>query len=199
MFWIGCILLVLVCTAEMKPLTKDENENFMDKSKEEPKYWIKKGHIRVSKKQKFKGFKADNKVKLSEKITYDSIKQPNLQKLIPSRAVAKEVTCNHKPEMAELRALDGDRVAVHNTLTISEDITNSKLDKLLNMMTENWDTFKWEKSMLTEIAQTLSYLFSELRQQEKRVKRLNRNVKNSLRILFDGKDINEILNSNKSR
>jgi hypothetical protein len=70
---------------------------------------------------------------------------------------------------------------------------DSKIDKLLNMMSSQWDVFKWENSMLTEIAQTLSYMFNELRVQEKRIKRLNRNVKNSLTILLDGMDVDQIL------
>jgi hypothetical protein len=48
---------------------------------------------------------------------------------------------------------------------------DSKIDKLLNMMSSQWDVFKWENSMLTEIAQTLSYMLNELRVQEKRIKR----------------------------
>ena len=70
---------------------------------------------------------------------------------------------------------------------------DSKIDKLLDMMSSHWDVFKWENSMLTEIAQTLSYMFNELRVQEKRIKRLNRNVKNSLTILLDGMDVDQIL------
>lgn len=86
------------------------------------------------------------------------------------------------------QSIETEGVSMNNKLTY-----DSKIDKLLNMMSRHWDVFKWENSMLTEIAQTLSYMFNELRVQEKRIKRLNRNVKNSLTILLDGMDVDQIL------
>ncbi|VDH93378.1 Hypothetical predicted protein [Mytilus galloprovincialis] len=98
-----------------------------------------------------------------------------------------------KPGIKQIRV-----IGVNNTLTDkNKDVTNSKLDKILNMMSDNWDVVSWERSMLTEIAQTMSYLFNELRGQEKRIKRLNRNVKNSLKFLLDGKDIGQMLKKRK--
>lgn len=212
--WISFVFLLLVGLSDMKPFDdKSKQGSIMDSKlngglKQKPKYWISKGRIRVSKVKK-----STDKTEVEKTTEKSAFKKPTDETVavkLTSKQVKKdtnladltwksrnEIKCDLQRSKPEVRVLHSDRMAVDNTLTISEDVTNSKLDKLLNMMTENWDTYMWEKSMLTEIAQTLSYLFTELRQQEKHVKRLNRNVRNSLKVLFDGQDINQIL-KNKS-
>lgn len=125
-------------------------------------------------------------INLKEKGTLDK-KQHSLNNRIDVNS--KSGTSTAVKEKHEQRIQTGG-MSMDNINKLTYD---SKIDKLLNMMSSQWDVFKWENSMLTEIAQTLSYMFNELRLQEKRIKRLNRNVKNSLTILLDGMDVDQIL------
>ena len=128
----------------------------------------------------------DHLINLKEKGTLDK-KQQSLNNRIDVNS--KSGTSPAVKEKHEQRIQTGG-MPMDNINKLTYD---SKIDKLLNMMSSHWDVFKWENSMLTEIAQTLSYMFNELRVQEKRIKRLNRNVKNSLTILLDGMDVDQIL------
>lgn len=128
----------------------------------------------------------DHLINLKEKGTLDK-KQRSLNNRIDvnSKSGTSPAVKKKHEQRIQTGGMPTDNI---NTLTY-----DSKIDKLLNMMSSHWDVFKWENSMLTEIAQTLSYMFNELRVQEKRIKRLNRNVKNSLTILLDGMDVDQIL------
>lgn len=64
---------------------------------------------------------------------------------------------------------------------IDAEVINSKIDKVYSLTSQFQDQFKWEQSILSEIAQTQSYVLSEIRGQEHRIRRLNRNLKRTLK------------------
>ena len=72
-------------------------------------------------------------------------------------------------------------VYINNTDDDELAIVNSKLDKLYQLLYNYQKEFKWENSMLTEMAQTQSYVLKNIRGQERRIRRLNRNLKATLR------------------
>lgn len=77
----------------------------------------------------------------------------------------------------ENRPASENEIPNKNHVDLDAVVINSKLDKIYNFVSEFDKQFQWEKSIITEQSQTLNYLFKEIRSQEKRLRRLNRNLK----------------------
>ncbi|XP_033762953.1 uncharacterized protein LOC117344332 [Pecten maximus] len=70
---------------------------------------------------------------------------------------------------------------------IDASVINSKIDKVYHLASQFHEQFRWEKSILSEMAQTQSHVLSEIRDQEQRIRRLNRNLKRTLRFCANQK------------
>lgn len=74
-----------------------------------------------------------------------------------------------------------DKFAYKSQEPIDALVINSKIDKVYHLASQFHEQFRWEKSILSEMAQTQSHVLFEIRSQEQRIRRLNRNLKKTLR------------------
>ncbi|XP_060069592.1 uncharacterized protein LOC132549655 [Ylistrum balloti] len=80
-----------------------------------------------------------------------------------------------------------DKFAYKTQEPIDGSVINSKIDKVYHLASQFHEQFRWEKSILSEMAQTQSHVLSEIRDQEYRIRRLNRNLKRTLKFCANQK------------